>query len=185
MRFKRHHRDKLRITYKSEGDGFQGDALCDDGYFYQVYMRNEPAPKKYLKQGLSTIPSWKMALFDSLKDDHHQVRIDSLYNSSDFCRATHHHDCKVLLHGMACKAGRGIPKCVLQDEEKNPLAQRAAQGTVKAAVLEGDPGCTNIITSSVYDTKLVHYLSMVSESIQWAEKENMVYNVDTGKVKIL
>ena len=100
--------------------------------------------------------------------------MENLYNYADFCRAAYHHDRKVLCHIVACKAGRGIPKCIVQDDENNPLAQRAAQGTVKAAVLEGDPGCPNIITSSVYDTKPVHYLSMVSESIQWIEKKNMV-----------
>ena len=45
MRFKGKHRDKLRITYKKEGDGFQADALCDDGYILQVHMRNDPAQK--------------------------------------------------------------------------------------------------------------------------------------------
>ena len=86
---------------------------------------------------------------------------------------------------MARKAGRGIPEYVIQDEEKNPVAQRAALGTVKAAVLEGDPVCPNIVASSMYDTKPVHYLSMVSKSIQLVEKEKMVYNVDTGKVEAL
>ena len=30
-----------------------------------------------------------------------------------------------------------------------------------------------------------HFAIMVSESIQWAGKENMLYNVDTGKVEAL
>ena len=182
MRFKGPHRDKLRITYKAEGNDFQADDLCDDGYCYQVYMRNGPAPKKYLKQGLSPLNSQTMALFYYLKDGHHQVGIENLYNSSAFCRAAYHHDSKVRYHDVARKAVRGIPKCVLQDEENNPVAQRAARGTVKSAVLEGDPGCPNLIASSLYDTKPVHYLRMVSESIQWVEKEKIVYNVETGKV---
>ena len=86
---------------------------------------------------------------------------------------------------MDRKAGRGITKCALQDKEKNPVAQRAARGNVKSDVLEGDPGCPNLIASIVYDTKPVHYLSMVSKSIQWVEKEKMVYNVDIGKVEDL
>ena len=49
MLFKGMHQDEFQITYKSKGDGFQADALCDDGYCYQVYMINDPAPKKYLK----------------------------------------------------------------------------------------------------------------------------------------
>ena len=84
MRFKGHHRDKLHITYKDEGDGFQDDDLCDDGYCYQVYMRNDPAPKKYLKQGIYPPHSRAMDLFDSLKDDLHQVGMDNLYNSAAF-----------------------------------------------------------------------------------------------------
>ena len=77
MRFKGKHKDKRWITYKAEGDGFQADALCDNGYTYQVYMRNNPAPHKYLKQGLSPLHSRTMALFDSLKDDYHQVGMDN------------------------------------------------------------------------------------------------------------
>ena len=32
IRFKGIHKDKLKFIYKSEGDGFQADTLCDDGY---------------------------------------------------------------------------------------------------------------------------------------------------------
>ena len=83
MHFKGHNYDKLHIAYKSEGDGFQADALCDDGYCYQVYMRNDPALNKHLKQGLSPIHYQKIALFDSLKGDHHQVGMENIYNSAD------------------------------------------------------------------------------------------------------
>ena len=40
------------------------------------------------------------------------------------------------------------------------------RGTVKAAVLEGDPKCPNLVASSVYDAKRVHYLSMVSGEVK-------------------
>ena len=32
--FKGRHADKIKITYKNKGDGFQVDALCDRGYTY-------------------------------------------------------------------------------------------------------------------------------------------------------
>ena len=38
--FQGNHPDKLRVTYKKEGDGFQGDAIGEDGYTHGVYMRN-------------------------------------------------------------------------------------------------------------------------------------------------
>ena len=163
MPFKGYHRDKIHITYKAEGDGFQADDLCADSYCYKVYMRNDRALKKYLKQGISPLHSWTMALFDSLKDDYHQVGMDNIYNSVSFCISAYHHDPKVLYHGRSRKAVRGITKYVLQDEENNPVAQQAARGTFKADILEGDPGCSNIIVYSVYATKPVHYLSMVSK----------------------
>jgi hypothetical protein len=53
--FKGHHIDKLRINYKKEGDGFQCDTVCCDGYTYSFFMRNMPAPKKYLDKGLSPL----------------------------------------------------------------------------------------------------------------------------------
>ena len=101
IRLKGHNLYKLRITYKSEGDGFQTDTLCDDGYFYQVYMQNEPSPKKYLKQGLSPLHYRTMALFHSLKEDHHQAGMDNLYNYADFYRANYQRDLKVLCHSVA------------------------------------------------------------------------------------
>ena len=47
MGFQGMHIDKRRITYKEEGDGFQADALADEGYCYQFYMRNDFPPKQY------------------------------------------------------------------------------------------------------------------------------------------
>ena len=44
--------------------------------------------------------------------------------------------------------------------------QLKVRGTVKAAVLEGDKGCPNLIASSVYDSKPVHYLSMILEEVK-------------------
>ena len=104
-----------------------------------------------------------MTIFDSLEDDYHHVGMyKNLYNSAGFCRAAYNHPRKVLCHGVARKSGRGIPPSVLQEEVKNITQQRDVRGTVKAAVLEGDLGCPNLVASSVYDTKPVHYLSMVS-----------------------
>ena len=52
----------------------------------------------------------------------------------------------------------------------------AAQGTVKAAILENDPECPNLIAASVYDTKPVHFLSMALESSEWVVKQRAVWN---------
>ena len=80
---------------------------------------------------------------------------------------------------------RGIPKHVVQQEVKNRKKQISVRGTVKAAVLEGDPKFLNLVASSVYDAKPVHYLSMVYGEVKWVEVNKDVYNVDSGEVEQL
>ena len=74
---------------------------------------------------------------------------------------------KVLVAGVARKGGRCVPKCVLQDEQMTRAAQMIVRGTVKVAVLKGDSQCPDLVATSVYDTKPVHFLSMSAESIKW------------------
>lgn len=67
--------DILCITYKNEeGNGFQSGVLCQEGFYHQHYMRNEPPP----------LHSRVLWLFDSLKDDHHHCGMGNLYNSTTF-----------------------------------------------------------------------------------------------------
>jgi hypothetical protein len=116
--FQGSHKDKRRITYKAEGDGFQFDALCQEGYCYQHYFQNDPAPRTYLSLKLSPLHARVMGLFDSLHDCHHQIGMDYLYNSDAFCRAAYLHSMKVLRHGVVRKVGgRGAPKCTIQEKK--------------------------------------------------------------------
>ena len=125
------HRDKLCITFKAEGDGFVTDAVCDDGYCYQIYFRNDPTPNPYLDMGLSPLLARTMALFDSLCDQHNCCRMDNLYNSAAFCQYAYNHQNRVLIHGVTRKWGQVIlPDCVLQEEVKNCKAQIRVRGTV-------------------------------------------------------
>ena len=181
MRFKGKHKDKRRITYKAEGDGFQADALCDAGFTYQVFMRNDPAPKKYTRLGLSPLHSRVMALFDSVEDIHHECWMDNLYNSAAFCKKAFQHPKKVLVSGVTRRGMRGIPKCVQQEVVESKKGQREVRGTVKAAVLRGDDDCPSLVAASGYDAKPVHFLSMSCTSLHWRINKKSVYNVDTGE----
>ena len=70
---------------------------------------------------------------------------------------------------------------MIQEEGANDAAKHAARCTaVKATVLEGDPCCPNLKASSVYNTKYVHYLSIVTDCINLTQKEKLVDNVDTN-----
>ena len=47
--FKGNHKDKQRITYKREGDGFLVDCICSDGYTYCFFFRHQEASGKIMK----------------------------------------------------------------------------------------------------------------------------------------
>eukprot|EP00957_Ditylum_brightwellii_P072309 5496270-Ditylum_brightwellii.AAC.1 len=79
----------------------------------------------------------------------------------------------------------GIPPSSIQEEEKRHNNQICACRTVKAVVLEGDPNCPQLVACSVYNTKPVHFLSMVCEKLKWMVTEKHVFNVDSGKTETM
>ncbi len=183
--FKGRSEFKKRITYKKEGDGFQADALCDDGYTYCFYFRNQSAPKKYLKEGLSPLHSRCMALFDCLPNSYHQVRFDNLYMSAKFALAAYCHPNKVMVEGVTRTNARGIPRQVLQYEAQAKEDQARLRGTTKAAVLSGVPALEDcpLVACSVYDSKPVHFLTTCAERIKWITKSKPVYDKTSGIVR--
>jgi hypothetical protein len=180
--FQGRHADKLRITYKAEGDGFQCDALCDDGFTYSVFFRNEAPPRNYVTDGLCPLHARSMWLLDRLTTSYHRVWVDNLYMSSKFAKAAWKSRNKVLLNGVARGAGRGVPKCVVQEQVSKPTDIVSVRGYVKAAVLQGDPGCPQLVAMSVYDNKPVHFLSMACNDINWIEKTRKVWSKDSRSV---
>jgi hypothetical protein len=169
--FKGQHQDKKRINYKKEGDIFLADALCESGFTYSFYFWNMSPPKLYVSKGCSALHAQVLFMFDQLKSAHHVCGMDNLYNSVKFCRDAFTGKNKVMVHGVAArKSGRGLPKCIIQDEVINKNLQAEVRGTTKAAVLEGDNECPNIVAFSVFDTKPVNVLSTACTSLQWKEK---------------
>ena len=108
-----------------------------------------------------------MALFESFTDENHICAMDNFYNSATFCKEAYTHEKKVMVHGVARKGMRGMPSSVIQDEVHNKKKQIKVRGTVKVAVLQGDKKCPNLAASSIYDTKPVHFLSMVCTEVKW------------------
>jgi len=143
--FKGQHQDKQRINYKKEGDCFLADALCESGFTYSLFFRNMPPPKHYVSKGCSALHARVLFMFDQLKSAHHVCGMDNLYNSVKFCRDAFAGKNKVMVHGVAArKSGRGLPKCIIQDEVTNKNLQAEVRGTTKAAVLEGDNECPTL-----------------------------------------
>ena len=71
IRSKEKHKDRGRVTYKAEGDGFQYDVLCQEEYTYQVYMINDPNPEKYLCRGFYPLSSSIIIVFNIVYHKHH------------------------------------------------------------------------------------------------------------------
>ena len=60
--FQEIYADKIRVTYKNAGDGFQADAICADGYTFNWYFRNQPASPLYLDLEFSPLPCRVLSL---------------------------------------------------------------------------------------------------------------------------
>ena len=82
--FKGQHVNNIQINFKKEGDGFQDDAICGDGYSLYFYFCKEPSLEKYLKHGFSPMHRRMFAFFCWLEDEGHQVGMDNFYNSVTF-----------------------------------------------------------------------------------------------------
>ena len=162
--FQGHHSDKLRITYKAEGDGFQRDTLCESGFTWMFHFRNQLAPRNWTRKGYSPLHARIPSMFVQLETEHHNCWFDNLYLSARFEKGAITHKNKIRISGLTRKSGRGLPKCVVQEERTSPAEVRAGWGTVKGAVLEGDSEIPDLVARSYYNQKPVHFLSTICES---------------------
>ena len=71
MWFKGCNADKMNITYKAEGDGFQADTICQKLYIYQIFVCNDPLPKTHLDKIMLPIHDIVLALIDYVEGKHH------------------------------------------------------------------------------------------------------------------
>ena len=77
---------------------------------------------------------------------------------------------------------RGIHPRVTQQELNSKKAHIETRRTSKEAVMEGGPKRTNLIEASMYDTTPVHYISTVSEELNFVLKEKECFNIETCNV---
>jgi hypothetical protein len=105
--------------------------------------------------------------------------MDNLFNSVKLFEGLYR--AKALAHGVAQKYGRGLPSTIIQKEEKNKDMAGKLRGTTKAAKLAHNPGCPDVLAVSTYDTKPVHVLSTVAESVEWMVKQKKVWSATEKK----
>ena len=175
--FQGNHRDKQRITYKKEGDGFLADALCSDGYTYAFHFRHQPASQKLMHSfNCSPLHARVLGLLSQLPDKYYTLGMDNLYMSAKLCRLAYGMKQKVMVHGVTRATLRGIPAGIKQVEVTKKAELAKVRHTVTAAILKGDEVCNDLISLCVYDTKPVYFLSNVCEGIEWIKKERKVYD---------
>ena len=166
---------KLRISYKKEGDGFQCDAICDRGYTFSFWFRHGDPPRlPNMFDDLKLHPTSCRVVWLALQLPNiwTQIYMDNLFNSHKLYMALYR--AKALADGVIRTSGRGLPPSVKQDDEKNVKRAEALKGTTKAAVLKNSVDSPDLLAVSVYDTKPVHLMSTVSESIRWIVKQKKV-----------
>ena len=179
--FQGRHKDKQRITYKKEGDGFLADTICGDGYTYAFYFRHQPVSQNsntnvFSKYSLSPLHMRVLSLISQLPHKHYTIGMDNLYMSAKFCRAAYELDQKAMLHGVTRPTLRGVPSCVKQKEVTRKADLEKVRHTVKVARLKGDSVCKDLVCISIYDSKPVYILTNVCNEVKWVEKKKKVWD---------
>jgi len=72
---------------------------------------------------------------------------------------------QVKIHGVVRHHNRGVPSCVLQEDKNRKEDIKAARGTLKAAILKGDPICPGLCVISYYDSKVGYLMSTANQSL--------------------
>ena len=83
---------------------------------------------------------------------------------------------QVMVQGACWTENLELPKYGTQLKKKKESDAVNVCGTVKAAVLTGDNLYRNLAAVYIYDTKPVHFLSFMRESIEWVKKLRKVYD---------
>ena len=180
--FQGKHKDKQRITYKKEGDGFLADYICSDGFTFAFHFRHQEASQKLIDHfNCSPIHARVLGLISQLPDTHYTLGMDNLFNSAKLCRMALAMDQKVMVHGVTRPKLRGIPLIVKQEEVSKKKELEKVRHTVKAAVLKGDEVAKDLVSISLYDTKPVYFLTSACGEINWIKKEKEVYSPTLGR----
>ena len=118
-----------RIKYKKEGDGFQCDCICEDGYCFTFWFRCDTAPRTVPKD-VSDRDDRCAWLVEQLPGAWYHLWMDNLFTSYKFGIMLAQRQC---LFGGTCQTAewRGLHSNVIQKEATSAAALVASRGTVK------------------------------------------------------
>lgn len=172
-----------RIKYKKEGDGFQCDCICEDGYCFTFWFRCDrpptPTPKDVSERDNRC--SW---LVDQLPGQWYRLFMDNLFTSWKFGEMLAARKC---LFAGTCQTAdwRGLHSDVIQKAVTGAKELEKARGTLLASVrADGMPENCEVICASYYDEnaeKPFHMMTNVVEGIEVIEIKRKCFSTATMK----
>ena len=88
-----------------------------------------------------------------------------------------------MVFGVTKKSGRGIPACIIQQEETTKDKIEKARGTLKVAMFVGDKKIQGLVALSYYDTKPFYMLTNAAENVEFVTKKRKIFDKSTNTMK--
>lgn len=171
---------KIRIKCKAEGDGFQCDSYCEEGYTFTWEWRMEDHAPFF--EGCSPLHTRCLMILSRVHNSNGVCFVDNLYTSKTFFQAALKLLPKPVLMVGVCRTGnRGFPKKIEQAAVTTVADLEAAKGTIKVAVHNSK----NLVALSIYDEKPVHLLTTAFSDVIMVNKSRPVFNREAGEVQPL
>ena len=171
---------RIKTSQKKEGDGFQFDAICEDGYTISFWARCDVLPCAQPKDvsPRDTRCAW---LVEQLPGAWYHMWMDNLYTSWKFGEMLAARQC--LFGGtMRNEDWRGIHKAVVQKVVTKAAELEKAKGTLLASVrAQGMPQGCEVICTSFYDDAPFMMMSNIVGSVNVIEIHRKCYSTGTQK----
>ena len=74
------------------------------------------------------------------------------------------------IHGVCRQGGRGIPSHMKQEADSKQNIEFKARNKLMVLVCKGDPYITDIVCTSLYETKPFYMMSIVANQVTWTNK---------------
>ena len=171
---------RIKTSQKKEGDGFQADAICEDGYTITFWFRcdNLPCAQEKDVSPRDTRCAW---LVEQLPGAWYRLWMDNLYTSFKFGEMLAKRQC--LFGGtVRNEAWRGMHDAVIQKVQTKAAELEKAKGTLLASVrAEGMPQGCEVICTSYYDDAPFMMMGNVVEGVEVIEIHRKCYSTGTQK----
>ena len=110
-----------------------------------------------------------ISLIEQITHKYDCVYMDNMYLLAKLCLLTWKYT-EGQIHGVCRQGGRGIPSNMKQEAESKQDREFKARNTLMVSVCKGDPDMTDIVCTSLYDTKPFYMMSTFANQVTWTKK---------------